>query len=66
MIAGHATSISIEEVFWDALKHIAAKRNLSINSLIGEIDSDRSTKIDASTSNLSSAIRLFILHNKVF
>lgn len=53
-IAGHATSISIEEPFWDALRDIAAKREMSLAGLIAEIDAHR----DA---NLSSAIRLFVL-----
>jgi predicted DNA-binding ribbon-helix-helix protein len=64
MLAGHATSLSLEEAFWDALKLIAKTRNLSINGLIGQIDHDRCTKIDGSSSNLSSAVRVFVLHNR--
>jgi predicted DNA-binding ribbon-helix-helix protein len=64
MISGHATSISIEEAFWDALKVIAEKNNLSINSLIEKIDKERPTNLDGSTNNLSSAVRVFILDNK--
>ncbi len=63
-ISGHATSVSIEEAFWDALKRIAEKHNLSINSLVEKIDSDRSINFDGSTGNLSSAVRVFVLHNK--
>ncbi|MBF0334910.1 MAG: ribbon-helix-helix domain-containing protein [Alphaproteobacteria bacterium] len=54
LIAGHATSVSIEAPFWDALKDIATRRGLSLNDLIAEIDAGRD-------GNLSSAIRVFVL-----
>jgi len=54
LIAGHATSVSVEAAFWDELKAIAAGRGQSLNELIGEIDAGRD-------GNLSSAIRLFVL-----
>ncbi len=53
-IAGHSTSVSLEKEFWDELKRIAAEKNLSVNSMIEEIDTQRS-------GNLSSALRLFVL-----
>lgn len=53
-IAGHATSISLEPAFWDALCEIASRRRMSVNALLAAIDSARS-------GNLSSAIRLFVL-----
>ena len=56
VIAGHATSVSMEDAFWRELKAIAAKRGLSINDLIGEIDMARE-------GNLSSAIRVYVLEN---
>lgn len=56
MIAGHATSVSIEKPFWDTFKSIAETQNKSINQLITEIDEARSV-------NLSSAIRLYVLNN---
>jgi predicted DNA-binding ribbon-helix-helix protein len=55
-IAGHATSVSLEPAFWEALCEIAAQRRLSINALLAEIDVGRS-------GNLSSAIRLFVLES---
>jgi predicted DNA-binding ribbon-helix-helix protein len=55
LIAGHATSVSLEEEFWEALRTLAARRGLSINGLIERIDSERS-------GNLSSAIRVHILN----
>lgn len=54
VIAGHATSVSIEPEFWEALREIAAARAVSVNQLIAEIDGGR-------TGNLASAIRLFVL-----
>ena len=55
-IAGHATSVSIEPAFWDALCEIATRRQLSVGALVAAIDAKR----DA---NLSSAIRLFVLES---
>lgn len=56
LIAGrHATSICLEDEFFEALQFIAAEQNLSLNQLVTNIDKERST------SNLSSAIRLYIL-----
>lgn len=55
-IAGHLTSISLEQVFWDGLKQIADDRNLSINALVTEIDLGRD-------GNLSSAIRVYVYEN---
>jgi predicted DNA-binding ribbon-helix-helix protein len=54
-IAGHRTSISLEEPFWDALRAIATERGVSFQALVGEIDSRRAGQ------NLSSAIRVFVL-----
>ena len=56
VIAGrHSTSICLEEEFLHELKRIALIRNKSINDLVTEIESNKKT------SNLSSAIRLFVL-----
>jgi len=54
-IAGHRTSVSLEEAFWEALKTIAVQRGVSISSLVAEIDSDRGE------ANLSSALRVYVL-----
>lgn len=53
-IAGHRTSISLEEPFWDALAAIATRRGVSMNKLVADIDKER-------TGNLSSALRVFVL-----
>jgi len=55
-IAGHATSVSLETAFWQALCQIAAQRHLSVNALLSAIDAERG-------GNLSSAIRLFVLES---
>jgi len=54
VIAGHATSVSLEVAFWDALKDIAVRRGTSLNALVAEIDGERQ-------GNLSSALRVFVL-----
>lgn len=55
VIAGHKTSVSLEDEFWDALKEIAARRSVTLSDLVANIDASRSQ------GNLSSAIRLFVL-----
>lgn len=55
-VAGHETSISLENAFWDGLTSIASQQDLSINDLVAKIDIDRH-------GNLSSAIRLYVLKN---
>ena len=55
VIAGHKTSVSLEDEFWDSLKEIAKVRGMTLGALIAAIDADRQH------SNLSSAIRLFVL-----
>lgn len=55
-IAGHATSVTLEDEFWAALTDIAARRGQSLNQIIAEIDTGRS-------GNLSSAIRVFVLRS---
>ena len=52
-IAGHATSLSLEEEFWRDLREVARGRKLSLNALVASIDATRA-------GNLSSALRLFV------
>ena len=54
-IAGHKTSVSLEDAFWKALKEIASGRDATLSDLVAAIDKDRQH------GNLSSAIRLFVL-----
>jgi predicted DNA-binding ribbon-helix-helix protein len=55
VIAGHKTSVSLEDAFWSGLKDIASARNMTLSELVASIDTDRRQ------GNLSSAIRLFVL-----
>jgi len=55
-IAGHRTSLSLEQPFWEALREIAATRNTSVAGVIAEIDNLRKPR-----ENLSAAIRVFVL-----
>lgn len=55
VVAGHKTSVSLEEAFWNGMKEIASARSLTLSELVGEIDGGRQQ------GNLSSAIRLFVL-----
>lgn len=58
-IAGHKTSVSLEEEFWDELKAIAQAGGMSLASLIESIDRQRAA--DPGAGNLSSALRLHVL-----
>jgi predicted DNA-binding ribbon-helix-helix protein len=55
VIAGHKTSVSLEDAFWKGLKDIAVGRRTTLSDLVASIDSGRRH------GNLSSAIRLFVL-----
>jgi predicted DNA-binding ribbon-helix-helix protein len=55
VIAGHKTSVSLEDAFWKGLKEIAGGRDMTLSDLVATIDSERQH------GNLSSAIRLFVL-----
>lgn len=55
VIAGHKTSVSLEDAFWTGLKEIAGSRDVTLSDLVASIDVDRRH------GNLSSAIRLFVL-----
>lgn len=58
VIAGHATSVSLEPEFWETLREMAMADGVSVTALIRQIDSNR---VSSSHPNLSSAIRVFIL-----
>ena len=55
VIAGHKTSVSLEDQFWDSLKEIARERGTTLTALVATIHGNRQH------ANLSSAIRLFVL-----
>ena len=58
-VAGHATSVSLEQAFWRAFADIAAAEGVSVNALITRIDRRRGD----GGGNLSSAIRVHVLEN---
>jgi predicted DNA-binding ribbon-helix-helix protein len=58
-IRGHRTSLSLEPEFWGELKRLADARGLSLAALIAEVDAARG---QAPGTNLSSALRVFVLH----
>jgi predicted DNA-binding ribbon-helix-helix protein len=55
VVAGHKTSVSLEDAFWKGLKEIATGKGVSLSEMVGAIDSARAQ------GNLSSALRLFVL-----
>jgi predicted DNA-binding ribbon-helix-helix protein len=55
VIAGHKTSVSLENAFWTTLKEIAGMRRMTVSGLIARIDGGRTH------GNLSSAIRVFVI-----
>jgi len=55
VIDGHKTSISLEDAFWSDLKEIAHAHQATLSKLVADIDQTRQQ------SNLSSAIRVFVL-----
>jgi predicted DNA-binding ribbon-helix-helix protein len=55
VVAGHKTSVSLEEAFWTSMKEISAVREMTLSDLVSEIDTGRHQ------GNLSSAIRLYVL-----
>ena len=55
VLAGHKTSVSLEDAFWNGLKEIAGRRLMTLSTLVDSIDAQRQH------GNLSSALRLFVL-----
>ena len=58
MIAGHATSISLEPIFWEALRAAAEDEGIPLSALVARIDADRIAQPDPP--NLASAIRVWL------
>jgi predicted DNA-binding ribbon-helix-helix protein len=55
-LAGHRTSVALEEAFWDALTSIAATQQRSVGALVAELDAERIPE-----QPLASALRVFAL-----
>jgi len=61
-VAGHATSLSLEDAFWRDLKVAAASRGMSVNALLTEIDAARSAEArNGPAVSLSAAVRVWLL-----
>jgi predicted DNA-binding ribbon-helix-helix protein len=56
-VAGHRTSISLEQPFWDALAEMAAARKTSLAAVVAQIDRTR-----PEDTNLSAAVRIAALN----
>jgi predicted DNA-binding ribbon-helix-helix protein len=62
MIAGHATSVSHEPVFWEALRRAAQEADLPLSALVARIDAARLT--GPAPANLASAIRVWLFERE--
>lgn len=58
-IAGHKTSLSLEPLFWNMLRQVAADDGVPISHLVARIDVERMTS--ATPPGLASAIRLWLV-----
>ena len=58
IIAGHRTSVSLEDAFWKGINESAGVRRMPLSKLIASINAERRQRRH---NNLSSAIRLFVL-----
>jgi predicted DNA-binding ribbon-helix-helix protein len=56
VLAGHKTSVSLEDAFWDSLKDFARHEEMPLSALVHRIDVTRGH------SNLSSALRQYVLN----
>jgi predicted DNA-binding ribbon-helix-helix protein len=55
ILNGHATSVSLEDAYWEEVRAMAAREGVPVAALIERIDGARQG------GNLSSAIRLAVL-----
>jgi predicted DNA-binding ribbon-helix-helix protein len=62
-IAGHATSITLEPLFWDALVRAAKEEAIPLNALVARIDAERIVAEDLP--NLASAIRVWLFKRAI-
>ena len=57
-IAGHKTSISLEPMFWEMLRDVAARDGLPLNAVVARIDAER---LEADRPpGLATAVRLWL------
>jgi predicted DNA-binding ribbon-helix-helix protein len=55
-LAGHRTSVALEDAFWDALAAIAARRGATVSALVASVDRERTPE-----TSLASALRVLAL-----
>jgi predicted DNA-binding ribbon-helix-helix protein len=55
VVGGHRTSVRLEPLMWDSLRDIAQRRQMTVNNLVTEIDTNRDTP------GLTAAIRVYIV-----
>jgi predicted DNA-binding ribbon-helix-helix protein len=55
VIAGHKTSVSLEDAFWRGLKDIAGTNAMTLSELVASVNTRRQY------GNLSSTLRVFVL-----
>ena len=60
-IGGHETSITLEPLFWEALKVAARERSLPVNAVVAQIDLTRFDATGAARCGLASAIRQWLM-----
>ena len=58
-IAGHATSVSLEPIFWEALRRAAADEGVPLSALVARVDAARMQQ--AVPANLASALRVWVV-----
>lgn len=63
MIAGHATSVSLEPIFWHALEDAARELGVPLNALVARLDAERSALV--SPPNLASMIRTWLFSRSI-
>jgi predicted DNA-binding ribbon-helix-helix protein len=57
VVGGHKTSVSLEDIFWSALKDIASEKDVAVSTLVDSVDKGRNT------CNLSSALRQYAMQH---
>lgn len=60
-IAGHPTSVSLEDAFWEALAEIASTEGRTVAQVVTEVDAARTAGPEPGRENLSSALRVHVL-----
>ncbi len=57
-LAGHRTSVALEDAFWNALAAIATRQGESLSALVATVDRERTPD-----TSLASALRMLALQD---